>query len=171
MPRSDDPVTVYLALGTNEGDRWANLREAVRQVAECVSVEALSNVYETEPAYVADQPRYLNMALKARTALDPYALLQCLKRIERRMGRRQAPRWGRRPIDLDILIYGELELVEPDLQIPHARLAERPFVLEPLRDVAPSLVVPGIEATVAELAGRAPPIGDIIARLGRLPEE
>lgn len=160
--------TIFLALGSNQGDRVGQLREALRRLDGCVRVEALSGVYETAPAYVADQPRYLNMALRARTALDPRALLGCLKRIELEMGRVQTVRWGPRPIDLDILLYGDRRIDEPNLQIPHPRLSERPFVLRPLAELAPELRPPGYEATIAELARTAPPIGDVIAALGPL---
>lgn len=159
---------VYLALGSNQGDRIEQLREAVRRLGACVTVQRLSTVYETAAAYVTEQPPYLNMALEARTQLDPPALLACLKQIEREMGRIVAERWGPRPIDLDILLYGDRRIESPNLQIPHARMAERPFVLQPLAELAPTLTPPGLQSTIAELARNAPPIGDIIARLGPL---
>ena len=146
----------------------AQLRGAIRRLAGCLKVERLSGVYETEPAYVADQPPYLNMALQGRTVLDPHPLLMCLKQIERSMGRVGGLRWGERPIDLDILLYGERQVSTPDLQIPHARLHERAFVLVPLAELAPDLPVPGLERTVGELLAQAPRFGAILGRLGRL---
>ncbi len=161
-------VTVFIALGSNQGDRRAHLREAVRRIADCLAVERRSSVYETEPAYVTSQPRFLNMVLVGRTGLEPHALLDCLKRIERAMGRASGMRWGPRPIDLDILLYGDRQLEAPDLQIPHPRLAERPFVLQSLAELAPDLRLPGFAAPVEELAQHAPPIGEVLARLGPL---
>jgi 2-amino-4-hydroxy-6-hydroxymethyldihydropteridine diphosphokinase len=134
----------------------------------CVTVERLSQVYETEPAYVSAQPRYLNMALQARTSLDPQALLECLKTVERDMGRMPSLRWGQRPIDLDILLFGDLQVESPDLRIPHARLHERPFVLQPLAELVPNLTPPGLSMTIGELARQAPPVGEIVACLGPL---
>src|SRR6266536_514266 len=100
---SNNQHTVYLALGANLGDRGASMRSAVERLRDAVEIERLSSVYETEPAYLLDQPRFLNMALRGHTALDPYALLAFLKRIERDMGRAAGPRYGPRTIDLDIL--------------------------------------------------------------------
>jgi len=162
------PKVVYLALGSNMGDRRAQLRTALECVAPFVEVVTRSEVYETAPAYVADQPRYLNMVLEGRTLLEPLELLQALKDVERKMGRGGGVRWGPRPIDLDILLYDDMQLATPELQIPHARLAERAFVLVPLAELAPTLVPPGLDASVAELARGAPPMGDILARLGPL---
>ena len=157
---------VYLALGSNLGDRAANLRAAVDALAPYVAVAHVSALYETEPAYVTDQPRFLNAALVGSTALEPHELLAALKNIERSMGRVAGERFGPRLIDLDILVYGELLLVTPELTLPHPRLAERPFVLVPLAEIAPDLVLPGLSTTVAALAAQAHGNGDIIARIG-----
>lgn len=159
---------VYLALGTNLGDRSRMLADALRRLAPRVTLLAQSDVYETAPAYIADQPAYLNMVVATQTDLAPHALLGFLKEIEASMGRGAGLRWGPRPIDLDILIYGDLQLSTPDLVIPHPRMAERPFVLVPLAQLAPALVAPGFDATVVELARAAPPIGDVLAHLGPL---
>ena len=167
-PANLEETVVYIALGSNQGDRRAQLREAVHRIGRCLTVERLSKVYETEPAYVSDQPRYLNMALQARTPLDPQALLECLKTVERDMGRTPGLRWGPRPIDLDILLFDDLLVESPDLHIPHARLHERPFVLRPLAELAPALTPPGLTMTVGELARQAPPVGEIVACLGPL---
>ena len=161
-------IHVFLALGSNQGDRQAALAAAARHLAGCLHVERLSSLYETEPAYVSDQPRFLNMALAGTTTLTPHALLGCLKAIEREMGRVGGIRWGARPIDLDILVYGELQLETPELTIPHARMTERRFVLEPLSEIAADFVIPGTDKTVQELARNAPNIGDVIARRGPL---
>ncbi len=155
-------VTVYIALGSNLGDRRSNLIEAIRQLRQKVQVERLSSVYETEPAYVTDQPRFLNMVLRGRTELAPRELLDFLKGIERRMGRLAAERYGPRPIDLDILLYDDLRVDEPDLTIPHPRLTERAFVLVPLAEIDPDLVLPGQTEPVAALARRVEGVGRVV---------
>ncbi len=150
-------TTVFLALGGNQGDRGAALDRAVAALAPAVRVLRLSPVYETAPMYVTDQPAFLNMALEAETDLPPADLLRALKAVEAALGR--APggvRFGPRPIDIDILFYGDLVLAEPDLEIPHPRMAERAFVLAPLADIAPHLRHPALGLTVAELLARAP---------------
>ena len=160
--------TVYIALGANLGDRGASLRNAVEQLRDAMAVERLSSVYETEPAYLLDQPRFLNMALRGHTALDPHALLVFLKRIERDMGRTAGPRYGPRAIDLDILLYDSLALATADLTIPHPRMAERPFVLAPLAEIAPELVPPGWNCSIGALAEMVHGNGDVLVRIGNL---
>jgi 2-amino-4-hydroxy-6-hydroxymethyldihydropteridine diphosphokinase len=162
------PHTIYLALGANLGDRRASLRDAVERLRAGVTVEHMSSVYETEPAYMLDQPRFLNMVLRGRTALDPHALLALLKRIERDMGRAAGPRYGPRVIDLDILLYNSLALAAADLTIPHPRMAERPFVLGPLAEIAPDLVPPGWNRSIGALAEVVRGNGDVLVRLGKL---
>jgi 2-amino-4-hydroxy-6-hydroxymethyldihydropteridine diphosphokinase len=153
---------VYLALGTNLGDRRANLRAAVERLSPTVAVAAQSSIYETEPAYVADQPRFLNMVLRGHTSLAPHALLRFLKKIEQTLGRVASERYGPRLIDLDILLYGDAVVDEPDLIIPHPRIAERPFVLVPLAELAPDLVLPGQQLGVAALAATLHGDGQIV---------
>ncbi|MCX7617747.1 2-amino-4-hydroxy-6-hydroxymethyldihydropteridine diphosphokinase [Tepidiforma sp.] len=127
--------TILLALGSNLGDRRANLRAALAALEEAgVTVTRASFAWETPPV-PADQPPFLNAAAAAETSLEPLALLAALKKIERALGRRPARRWGPRPIDLDILFYDGLRLDTPDLTIPHPRIAERAFVLAPLSEV------------------------------------
>lgn len=142
---------VYIALGSNLGDRRANLIDAISQLRQKVTVEQSSSVYETEPAYVTDQPRFYNMVLRGRTQLAPEELLRFLKSIERRMGRQRLKRYGPRPIDLDILTYGSLQFDTPDLTIPHPRIAERAFVLAPFAEIDPDLKLPGLAQSIAEL--------------------
>jgi len=164
----DDLHTIYLPLGTNLGDRAASLRSAVERLGDAVVVERLSSVYETEPAYLLDQPRFLNMALAGHTALDPRALLAFLKRIEQAIGRVAGPRYGPRAIDLDILLYDDLVLAASDLAIPHPRMAERPFVLTPLAEIAQELVPPGWNCSVGALAQQVRGNGDVLVRIGAL---
>ncbi|HEX2912554.1 MAG TPA: 2-amino-4-hydroxy-6-hydroxymethyldihydropteridine diphosphokinase [Chloroflexia bacterium] len=144
---------VYLALGSNLGDRQANLHTAVRllQLNEQVKVRQLSSLYETEPVGYADQPRFLNMCLQASTELEPLALLDFLKSIETEMGRQPTFRNGPRPIDLDIIFYDKLVFENERLQIPHPRLRGRGFVLTPLAELTPGYVHPGLGLTVSEL--------------------
>ena len=165
---STPPHIVYLALGANLGDRSASLRTAVERLRDAVAVERMSSVYETEPAYLLDQPHFLNMALRGRTTLDPHALLAFLKRIERDMGRAAGPRYGPRTIDLDILLYDSLALATAQLTIPHPRMAERPFVLAPLAEIAPELVPPGWNRSIGALAEVVRGNGDVLVRIGDL---
>lgn len=167
---------VYLALGTNQGERVAHLRRALIALHDVVAVRAASPVYETAPLYVTDQPRFLNMVIGGETPLTPVELLQALKGIEAEMGRDlsgKAQRYGPRPIDIDILLALEgpaplrpVILETPTLTIPHPRLAERAFVLYPLRDVAPSLIHPLLNVPVTTLAERV--AGQDIVRWGAL---
>ena len=143
----------YLGLGANLGDRSAMIRTAVEQLRRepDVTVVAVSTVRETEPVGVLDQPRFLNAAVAVDTDLPPRELLDRLLGIERRLGRtRDGPRFGPRTIDLDLLLYGQEQVDEPGLQVPHPRLHERLFALEPLAELDPSLVVPG-RGTLSEI--------------------
>lgn len=125
----------YLGLGSNLGDRAGQLEEAVRRLSELGTVAARSSIMESEPWGYADQPDFLNMAVALDTALSPRALLDGVKAIERAMGRASTFRNGPRLIDIDILLYGEQRVEEPDLVIPHPRMRERDFVMEPLQEI------------------------------------
>jgi len=142
---------VHLALGGNLGDRMANLEAAITTLARDVAVRKRSPVYETDPKYISDQPRFLNMVLSAETHLDALALLALLKGIEGHLGRTPGERFGPRPIDLDIIFFGDDIVDLPELTVPHPRLAERAFVLRPLADIAPTKMHPGSGASVAEM--------------------
>jgi 2-amino-4-hydroxy-6-hydroxymethyldihydropteridine diphosphokinase len=135
-------VAIYIALGANLGDRRANLREALRLLPPDVEVEEVSALYESPPQPPAPPPAYLNAACRIATRLEPRDLLDYLKRIERDLGRRSAERWAPRPIDLDIALYHDRVVEEDDLVIPHPRLSERAFVLQPLLDLDAGLVHP-----------------------------
>ncbi|GAB4503331.1 MAG: 2-amino-4-hydroxy-6-hydroxymethyldihydropteridine diphosphokinase [Anaerolineales bacterium] len=142
---------VYLALGTNLGNRLSNLRMAIHSLPPQVQVVAESRVYETPPWGYTDQPPFLNMAIRAETDLPPAALLAYLKHIETQMGREKSMRWGPRLIDLDILFYDDLTLESPGLVIPHPHLHERGFVLAPLADLAPELEHPSLRRRIRDL--------------------
>jgi len=142
---------IYLALGTNLGERFDNLRAAINAFAPQIRVLEESRVYETEPWGYADQPAFLNMVVRAETDLSPRDLLARLKELEASLGRVPGFRNGPRLIDLDILFYDNLSLDIPGLVIPHPRLHERVFVLVPLLDVAPSLLHPVLGQSVAQM--------------------
>ena len=136
----------YVGLGANLGDREGTLRAAVDALAaeEGIEVVAVSALRETEPVGVGEQPRYLNGVTELETTLPSRRLLERLLEVERRFGRvRIAGEHGPRTLDLDLLLHGDEEIDEPGLTVPHPRLHERRFVLEPLAELAPGLVVPG----------------------------
>jgi 2-amino-4-hydroxy-6-hydroxymethyldihydropteridine diphosphokinase len=137
--------TGYLGLGSNVGDREAHLRAALRLLADHdVAVEAVSSAYETEPVgEILDQPDFLNAAARVRTALEPEALLDVCKAIEIEQGRMLAgPRHGPRPLDVDLLLLGDLELETERLTLPHPQVTARGFVLVPLLELDPELALP-----------------------------
>jgi 2-amino-4-hydroxy-6-hydroxymethyldihydropteridine diphosphokinase len=142
---------VYLGLGSNLGNRAANLRMALRYLPPLARVEEVSSLYETAPLGGEEQPPFYNAVCRISTGLGPEALLRHLKQIEFAIGRRPGPRWGPRPIDLDILLYGDQVLEHEDLIIPHPLLAERAFVLVPLAELSPHLLHPVLGKPVGEL--------------------
>lgn len=156
------PHDVYLALGTNLGDRLANLRASLRSFQPDLEVAAASRIFETPPWGFTDQPAFLNMAVHVRTTLEPESLLRKLKTLEVELGREPGFRWGPRLIDLDILFYDDLVLDSPPLVIPHKRLHERAFVLVPLADVAADLVHPVLGKTVRELLANVDASGIVL---------
>ncbi len=155
--RGGGTVNAYVGLGANLGDRERTIARALELLRAVPGTEvvAVSTLRETDPVGLEDQPRFVNGAVALRTSLEPRALLDELLAIERRLGRRrEGPRFGPRTIDLDLLVYGDVEIDEPGLTVPHPRLHERRFALEPLAEVAPGLVVPGrgpLEVLLARL--------------------
>jgi 2-amino-4-hydroxy-6-hydroxymethyldihydropteridine diphosphokinase len=136
----------FVGLGANLGPREETIGRAVELLAEepKIAVVAVSGLRETDPVGVLDQPRFLNGVVALETELRPHALLDVLLRIERDLGRvRDGTRWGPRTIDLDLLVYGDEVVDEPGLRVPHPRLPERRFALEPLAELDPELVIPG----------------------------
>ena len=149
---SDLTAAVYLGLGANVGNRRANLRMALARMQTFARLEAVSRLYETAPVGLQEQPPFFNAACCVTTGLEPAALFRFLKNLEAEIGRRPGgPLWGPRPIDVDILLYGERVVESDDLRIPHPRLAERAFVLAPLCDLAPEMRHPSLGKTVREL--------------------
>jgi 2-amino-4-hydroxy-6-hydroxymethyldihydropteridine diphosphokinase len=143
----------YVGVGSNLGDRAATIRRAldVLDARQDLDVVGLSTLLETEPWGYVDQATFLNGVVAVDTSLRPRALLDALLEVERELGRtREGPRYGPRTIDLDLLLYGELEIDEPGLTVPHPRLHERAFALEPLYELDSGLAVPG-RGSVADL--------------------
>jgi 2-amino-4-hydroxy-6-hydroxymethyldihydropteridine diphosphokinase len=148
----------YVGLGANLGDREESVRRALQLLAahRAIDVVSVSSLRETDPVGYLEQPRFLNGAAALETSLEPRALLDALLAVERRLGRVRGdgPRFGPRPIDLDLLLYEDVVLDEPGLVLPHPRLHERRFALEPLAELEPGLVIPGrgpVETLLAAL--------------------
>jgi 2-amino-4-hydroxy-6-hydroxymethyldihydropteridine diphosphokinase len=146
-------TTAYIALGSNMGDRKANLDEAIRLLdgADGVRVVRVSSYYDTEPVGVVEQERFINAALEVKTSLGPEGLLKLCLEIEQRLGRVRTIHWGPRTIDLDILLFDALVMDTDKLKIPHPLMHERRFVLEPLAEIAPDAVHPASGKTIREL--------------------
>jgi 2-amino-4-hydroxy-6-hydroxymethyldihydropteridine diphosphokinase len=143
---------VYLALGSNVGNREENLREAQRRLRQLgITLKRSSSIYETAPVDYLDQAWFLNSALEAETDLPAHELLRRMREIESAMGSKKPFAKGPRLIDLDILLYGDETIATPDLQVPHPRMLERLFVLVPLAEIAPTYRHPSWHSTVAEL--------------------
>jgi 2-amino-4-hydroxy-6-hydroxymethyldihydropteridine diphosphokinase len=148
--------SAFVGIGSNLGDREGNFRQAVELLSaeDGIDVVAVSEVRETDPVGPVEQGPFLNGAVRIETDLAPRELLERLLAVEERLGRVRRERWGPRTIDLDLLLYGDDVVDEPGLTVPHPRLHERRFALEPLSDLAPSLEIPGkgpISALLAEL--------------------
>lgn len=143
-------ITAYLGLGSNLGDRQANLDRALEVLSQRLRLGQVSSTYNSEPVGNVDQPRFLNLVCQINTLLTPTGLLALAKGIEARLGR-TSPSGAPRPIDIDILFYGDQVVKTPELVIPHPRLTERAFVLVPLVEIAPDLVHPVNGKTAKEL--------------------
>ena len=148
----DELPVVYLGLGSNLGNRQRNLAVALRRLEPLVRVEAVSSLYETDPVGPQDQPLFLNAVCRGVTGLPPKGLLRHLHEVECELGRRTGPQWGPRPIDIDLLLYGDLVVAESSLQVPHPELAHRAFVLAPLEELAAGVRHPKLGETIGSLA-------------------
>lgn len=146
-------IKAYLGLGSNVGDRVAQLDEAIRilNASHGVTVTKVSPIYETEPVGYVDQPQFLNLCLEVQTLLTAQELLQVCMETEQQLHRVRDIRWGPRTLDVDILLYGNQIIDEKDLVVPHARMFERAFVLIPLNDIASDVVEPHSNEKIANL--------------------
>jgi 2-amino-4-hydroxy-6-hydroxymethyldihydropteridine diphosphokinase len=143
---SSPMMRAYVGVGANLGNRRRTIERALELLGACGGVEvvAVSTLRETDPVGYTDQPRFLNAAVAVETELEPRELLDVLLGVERELGRtREGPRFGPRTIDLDLLVFGDRQVMEPGLTVPHPRLAERAFALQPLAELDPSLEIPG----------------------------
>jgi 2-amino-4-hydroxy-6-hydroxymethyldihydropteridine diphosphokinase len=156
--------TVYLSLGSNLGDREANLREAIRKLADLGNVVAASSFYETEPVELTAQPWFLNCAVKLDTEKMPRQLISAILGLEQSMGRQRKQKKGPRIIDIDILLFGSSVIEVPSLTVPHPKLHERRFVLEPLAEIAPDARHPVFKRSMRELRDALPP-GQTVKKL------
>ena len=154
----------FIGLGSNMGERYRHLTEAAAALRALpqTAVVWFSPVYETDAWGKTDQPRFLNAACEISTDLEPVVLLSALKEIETRLGRTSHEHWGPREIDLDILLYDGIVVDTPDVSVPHRDLANRRFVLVPLRDIAPDLVHPVLGLTVEEMASACADQGRVV---------
>jgi 2-amino-4-hydroxy-6-hydroxymethyldihydropteridine diphosphokinase len=155
---------VYLSLGSNVGDREANLGAAIEKLAEVGTVAAVSSFYETEPVETSPQPWFLNSAVKLDTEKMPRQLIAAILNLEQTMGRQRRQQKAPRTIDIDILLFGSSVIELPSLTIPHPRMHERRFVLEPLAEIAPDARHPVFKRTVRELRD-ALPAGQLVKKL------
>jgi 2-amino-4-hydroxy-6-hydroxymethyldihydropteridine diphosphokinase len=151
------PEVVYLSLGSNIGDRAENLKAAIAELpAAGLKVGRVSSLYETEPVDYLDQSWFLNCGVEGETELPALHLFRALRAIESRMGSKKLIAKGPRRIDIDILLYGQDTIDTPELQVPHPRMTQRRFVLEPLAELAPALRHPAWPGTVQELLSQTP---------------
>jgi len=160
------PKLAYLSLGSNVGDRVAQLRDAQAHLGATGRVVAVSSLYETEPVEFTQQPWFLNKALALETGKTPQELMAAILRIEGDMGRLRLRKKGPRSIDIDILLYGDTITDSTDLIIPHPQMQERRFVLEPLAEIAPEVFHPVLNKTIRVLLNALPP-GQAVRRISQ----
>ena len=159
---------VYLSLGSNVGDRAANLHTAIDKLGELGEVTAVSSFYETEPVEFPAQPWFLNCAVAMATKLTPEILLTRILAVEQQMGRHRTQPKGPRLIDIDILLFGDAVIRAPQLEVPHPAMHGRRFVLEPLAEIAPDALHPILKRTVRELLKELPQDDAQVKKLSNL---
>jgi 2-amino-4-hydroxy-6-hydroxymethyldihydropteridine diphosphokinase len=159
---SSQKQRIFLSLGSNLGDRKANLIKALLLLSPQVDVINQSSIYETEPWGFLDQPSFLNQVLEGETDLSPLDLLNHVKDIEKELGRKPGRRFGPRLVDIDILFYGDQIITEDGLTIPHERMKERAFVLIPLEEISPEHIFPGSDQTITDLVKGLDPSGVVL---------
>lgn len=143
---------VYFSLGSNVGNKQAYLDKAIQMLKHRVDNMVVSSFYVTEPWGKTDQPEFLNLCVKGKTAISPEELLTFVKEIETSLGRKHTQKWGPREIDIDILFYGDKIISNNQIEIPHPFIAERAFVLTPLKEIAPNFVHPKLKKPIIKLA-------------------
>lgn len=155
-PHSPLPVSAFISIGSNLGDRLASCREAVRRLGlkPTLRIKKISSLYETDPVDYLEQDRFYNAVIAIETSLSPGALLEECQEIERRLGKKTVIPKGPRTIDLDLLFYHDRIIIEPGLQIPHPAIPDRAFVLVPLTEIAPDFIHPALHTSVAETLRR-----------------
>jgi 2-amino-4-hydroxy-6-hydroxymethyldihydropteridine diphosphokinase len=158
---------VHLSLGSNLGDRQANLKDALARLKKLGEIAAVSSMYETEPVDVTAQPWFINCVVALETEKMPKHLLTAVLRIEQEMGRRRLKKKGPRTIDIDILLFGNSMIRAQGLTVPHPSMHERRFVLEPLAEIAPELLHPVFKRTIRQLRD-ALPAGQAVRRVSKL---
>ena len=163
-----DMANVYLSLGSNKGDRAANLRAALQALPPLVQIKKVSSLYESAPMYVEQQDPFYNIAVHAQTQLTPFDLFQLAKEIEWQVGRTEGERNGPRELDIDILLFDDLILNTPELQIPHPRMHERAFVLVPLEEIARMAVHPVLDRQIIDLWDEQEGGRDIVWEAGEI---
>jgi len=151
-----EKVQIFLGLGSNEGNRLENIQTALQYLHEsvCGDIKKVSSVYETEPVGYTDQSWFLNAVVEMNWHCSVQELLEYIQIVESSLGRKHVKRWGPRTIDIDILLFGDLTVNEPGLEIPHPRIRERLFVLEPLAELEPGMIFPGTEISLIDMLYR-----------------